>query len=79
MEGRSHVVTDETCTSFYARPTAQLDTDCSLYNVLATQLSEFPGSLYFLRYSNQYIFYKRFFSVCLQGAIMLPFIAIFAR
>lgn len=79
MEGRSHVVTDETCTSFYARPATQLDTDCSLYDVLATQLSEFPGSLYLLRYSNQYVFSKRSFFLSLQGAIMLPFIAIFAR
>lgn len=77
MEGRSHIVTDETRACFYISQITQLETDCSLCDVLATPLSEFPGSLRLLGYSNQYIF-CRFFS-CLQGAVKLSFVAVFAR
>lgn len=52
MEGRSHTVTDETRTCFYTSPVAQLETHRSMYGVLATQLSEFPGGLRLLSYSN---------------------------
>lgn len=52
MEGRSHTVTDETCTCFYTSPVAQLETHRSMYGVLATQLSEFPGGLRLPSYSN---------------------------
>lgn len=63
MEGRSHIVTDETRACFYISPITQLETDCSLCDVLATPLSEFPGSLRLLGYSNQYIFCRFFSSV----------------